>query len=229
MESKRYESKLKAVKMRQQGFSIVKIEKKLGIARSTLSGWLKEITLTPKQKNNLINARKLGLKKARTEAVRWHNAQKNKRLREAKHGAAETLSKIDADDINIIELALAFLYLGEGAKKSPQTALGSSDPNILKFFLSAIKKIYGLDIKKLRYELYLRADQKPDEIKNFWSKTLKVPPENFRWINVDKRTKGIKTYSGYKGVCSVQCGHVAIQRKLINLADLFSQKIIGKK
>lgn len=228
MKSRWYELKSEAIRLREKGFSIRRIEKNLGIPRSTLSGWLKEVKITQKQKNSLLQDWKDGLTKARQKAIIWHNTKKEERIKEAKKAATETLNGIDTENTNIIELALAFLYLGEGTKKSPQTALGSSNPNILKFFLSAIQKIYGLDVKELRYELYLRADQKPDEIKAFWSKALRVPTDSFKWINIDKRTKGIKTYPDYKGVCSIQCGHVAIQRKLLNLANLFSQKITEK-
>jgi len=229
MRSKWYELKEHAIKLRRRGFSIGKIEKQLSIPRSTLSGWFKNIELTEKQKTILIANWKNALVKARKKAVIWHNNQKKTRIQEAKNTALKTLNEINTDDINILELALAFLYLGEGTKKSPHTSLGSSDPMILKFFLSVIKKIYGLDRKNLRYELYLRADQKPDKIKNFWSRALRVPTENFKQVNIDKRTKGTKTYSSYKGVCNIQCGHVAIQRKLLNLANLFSQKIIKNK
>ena len=228
MKSKWYELKPQAIKLRKNGASIRRIEHSLTVPRSTLSGWLKDIKITSKQENQLTQDWKQGLVRARQKATLWHNRQKETRLQEAKEAAAKTLNKIDAEDISILELALSFLYLGEGTKKSPQTALGSSDPNILKFFLSAIKKIYNLDEKKLRYELYLRADQKPDKIKIFWSRTLRVPIKNFKLVNLDKRTKGTRTYPDYKGVCSIQCGHVAIQRKLINLANLFSQKIIEK-
>ena len=228
MKSKWYELKEKAVKLRQKGISIGKIESLLNIPRSTLSGWFKNIELTKKQKAKLTANWKNALVKARKKAVLWHHNQKRIRVQEAKNSAIKTLGEINIDDINVLELSLAFLYLGEGTKKSPHTSLGSSDPMILKFFLSAVEKIYNLDTKKLRYELYLRADQKPNKIKNFWAKELKVPVENFKQVNIDKRTKGTKTYPSYKGVCNVQCGHVAIQRKLMNLANLFSQKIIDK-
>ena len=53
MKSKWYELKENAIKLRQQGFSIGKIERDLGIPRSTLSGWLKNIKLTARQKELL--------------------------------------------------------------------------------------------------------------------------------------------------------------------------------
>ena len=45
MQSKWFELKPTAVKLRRKGFSIGKIEYNLGIPRSTLSGWLKNIEL----------------------------------------------------------------------------------------------------------------------------------------------------------------------------------------
>ncbi len=226
MESRWYESKNKAVKLRKRGFSIGKIERRLNIPRSTLSSWFKNVKLNQKQKEKLLKDWKNGLIKARKKAVLWHNAQKEKRLKEAKDAALATLNDIDADNKNNLELALAFLYLGEGTKNNAETAMGSSNPLILKFFLAVIKKIYNVDVKKIGCELGLRADQDPEAIKRFWAKQLKLPIGNFRQINIDWRTKGSKTYPTYKGVCQLRCANVAIQRKLMHLSNMFCQKII---
>ena len=128
MTSKWYELKDSAIKLRQRGFSIGEIERRLGIPRSTLSGWLKNIKLTAEQKEKLLQKWKNGLIKARQGAVVWHNAQKAERIKEAEKSAKETLKNINLNDKNILELALAFLYLGEGSKNNPETALGSSIP-----------------------------------------------------------------------------------------------------
>jgi transposase len=53
MRSKWSELKPKACKVRRQGISIRSIEKKLGIPRSTLSGWFRDINLSKKQQDNL--------------------------------------------------------------------------------------------------------------------------------------------------------------------------------
>jgi len=84
MKSQWYELKDRAIKLRKRGLSIGKIERRLKIPRSTLSGWFKNIELTPKQKEKLLNDWKNGLIKAREKAVLWHNTQKEKRLQEAK-------------------------------------------------------------------------------------------------------------------------------------------------
>lgn len=226
MKSKWYELKGEAIKLRKRGVSIGRIEHRLGIPRSTLSGWLRNIELSQKQKEWLAQNWKNALVKARKRAVLWHNTQKEKRLLAAKEEALETLEYIEVNDARILELALALLYLGEGSKKTDDTALGSSNPLILKFFLAILTKVYNLDIRSIRCELSLRADQDPQKMKRFWARQLKLPMSCFKRTSIDKRTVGSKTYSHYKGVCNIRCGNVAIQRKLINIGNLFCQKVI---
>lgn len=229
MKSKWFKLKPKAIYLRKRGYSLGMIEQRLAIPRSTLSGWLKDIKLNRKQKQGLLENWKNGLIKARQQAVKWHNAQKAQRIIEAENSAIETLKNINLNDKNILELALAFLYLGEGAKTNPETALGSSNPLILKFFLSLLKSVYNIDVNKIYCELSLRADQNPDEMKKYWSRELKLPLNCFKQAHLDKRTIGSKTYQNYKGVCHLRCGNIAIQRKLVFIANLFCEKIIEKK
>lgn len=205
---------------------MTKIEKQLGIPRSTLSGWFKHVKLSEKQKQKLINDNKARLVEARKKSTLWHNAQKASRLQEAEESARKTFEQINISDINVLELAAAILYLGEGSKKNVETSLGSSDPLILKFFLTFLRRVHGVEDSKIRCELYLRADQDPILIKQFWGKELNLPIENFRQVNIDKRTVGTITYDSYKGVCNIRCGNAAIQRKLMALSKLFCEGIV---
>ena len=221
--------KSKAVALRRQGISIGKVEDQLGIARSTLSGWFKTVKLTTFQKKRLELNWRRALIKARAEAVKWHNLQKEVRLKKAKIDALETLSKINLDDNNILELALSIIYLGEGFKRGTSTAIGNSDPKILKFFISAMKRCYDYDVNKVRCELHLRADQDPIKMKKYWARQLNIPLGNFKGVVFDKRTKGKKTYSYYKGVCVLQCGRVDIQRKMLYLSSGFCDLVANMR
>ena len=82
-----------------------------------------------------------------------HNEEKVKRLALAKVEARETLKKIKTNNIAILELALAMLYLGEGSKKAEETSMGNSDPLILKTFIAILKKVYEIDAARIRCEL----------------------------------------------------------------------------
>lgn len=229
MQSKWYEKKPRAVRLRKLGWSIRDVEKELKIPRSTLSEWFRNVHLTSKQKKALLKEWKNGLVRARKNAVKWHNAQKQGRLLEAREESEKVLNRLDLNNKDILDLALAMLYLGEGYKKSEETGMGNSDPALLKTFLYILKKNYNVDTGKIRCELYLRADQDPEELKRFWAKELELPAKNFRYVSIDKRTQGTKTYFHYKGVCGLRCSNVAIQRKLLNLSREFCARLINQR
>ncbi len=228
MKSNWFELKPKAIVLRKLGNSIRDIEISLRIPRSTLSGWFKDIELTDSQYKILKEKHKEALVRARTKAIIWHNQQKEFRLKSAEKEADHTLAKIKNTD-ETIELALALLYLGEGFKKSPRTGMGNSDPLILKFFLKILLDTYKINIDNIRFELHIRNDQNPEIIKKYWSQELKVPLNKFKSVSVDKRTMGKSTYESYKGVCVIDCGNIAIQRKLVYIGRKFCEKILENK
>lgn len=221
-----FETKEQAIALRKQGISITEIEALLQIPRSTLSGWFKTIELTEVQQLRLRQNSELALVKARVKASAWHRSQKALRLQRAKEEAEAILKEIPLND-SIIELAAAMLYLGEGAKNNT-TAISNSNPLILKFFIAVLTKIYDLELNQIRCELHLRADQNADAIKEYWSKELGMPLNSFRSVVFDQRTAGRPTYPTYKGVCVVNCGNIAIQRKLIYLYNQFCQRVIDE-
>ena len=226
MISKWFSLKSKATEFRKRGFSVRYVENKLGIPRSTLSGWFRNVELSKKQRQKLKMDGRRALIAARKKAVIWHNEQKENRLKIAKIDADKVLSKIEMNDRNIIELSLAMLYLGEGLKARTETGMGNSDPLILNFFISVLKRYYNLPISKIKCELHLRADQDENKMKRFWSRSLDIPIANFTNTSFDKRTIGSITYDYYKGVCVVRCSSVARQRKLIYLSRAFCEKFI---
>lgn len=223
MLSKWYRLKDKAIDLRKQGKSTRLIASKLGIPRSTLSGWLHNIQLTPRQQKILQNKWKLSLVKARAKAVLWHNKQKVIRLENARDEAQSVLAQINIHDKSVLELALAMLYLGEGSKTNT-TAMGNTNPLVLKFFIQSLNILYGIRKIDFKAELHLRQDQNSKLLEKYWSNQLGIPIENFTYV-IDRRPIKSKTYKEYRGVCVVRCGRIALQRRLIFLSELFCNKI----
>ncbi len=225
MISKWFDKKEESISLRKRGFSIRDIENKLKIPRSTLSGWFKDIKLTKNQEKILNQKWKNALVNARKKSLIWHHAEKEKRINVAQSEATITFNKLDLNDKNVLELALAMLYLGEGAKTN-RTAIGNSDPRILRFFISSMEKLYGLNRNKVKCDLHLRADQNSLNMKKFWSLELNIPITNFSSISFDKRSIGKPTYGSYKGVCMLYYGNIAIQRKLVYLSKCYCDSLI---
>lgn len=228
MESKWKHLKEKALNLRRQGISMTEIEHDLGIARSTLSHWFRDVKLNNRAVALLRTKKRVALEKARVSAVAWHNRERIKRLKVAESSALSVLSKINQADQNTLEIALAMLYFGEGAKTGT-LGIGNSDPLILRFFLDSVRRLYGLDKNGMSFNLHLRADQDPSVLVLYWARKLGISPARFGASSIDKRTIGKPTYSDYKGVCTVSCGNVAIQRKLVYLSRAFCERAIEKE
>lgn len=220
--------KKEAITLRQKGKSIVEIGNTLGVPRSTLSGWFKNVSLSKKQTDSLEKNKQLALVKARLLASLRHKSEKIKRIENASQEAGRVLASIVPSDLVLLEVALAFLYLGEGSKNNTMS-LGNSNPQILKFYLTAIDILYGIKRDSLSYYLHLRADQDSNELVSFWSKELSVNKDCFKGTSVDKRTVNSPTLSGYKGVCVAAKGNMKVLRRILEISAIYSTMIIQKK
>lgn len=225
MKSKWFEYKDEIISLRRKGVSMTIIEREFGVPRSTLSGWFKDVELSEDQRTQLMKNRFDGWKKAREHAVISKNIAKTKRITIAKDQARDTLQRLPADSLAVMELALAMLYYGEGTKKNV-TSLGNSDILLLRFFLSALEKLYGIQRNTLRYELHLRHDHDEELLKQYWATRLDIRPENINYIVKDKRTIGKPTINEYKGVCVVHVRDLSIQRRLIALYNVYCSEVI---
>jgi len=223
MYSKWFHLKPTAEKLRRSGASIKDVEKKLGISRSTLSGWFRHIRLTDKQKLRLANRKVKTLVFARKKATKVHRVTKERAIQEAQKKAQAIFKSSGVGENEAVQkIALAALYLGEGFKRSAGLGLGNSDVRIVKFFVDCLRDVYSISTEKIRCELYLRSDQSVENEKRYWSKALKIPISRFTFASVDPRTKGKKSFVRYHGVCAVRCGAVEIEREIMYLGDLIT-------
>ena len=223
MQSRWYHLKDSAISLRKNGSSLRDIEKVLGVPRSTLSSWLKDITLSAEQKVRLQKSKEENWALARKKAARWHRQQKALRLLDAENAAKDVLEAVTLTP-EILDIAFAMLYLGEGAK-SNTTSIANSNPEVLRFVLAVLKRNYNITHSQIRCDLHLRVDQNAEELKQYWSRELSLPLTCFRYVAFDKRSYGKPTYSHYKGVCVINCGTIAIQRKMMYLYTLFCEKV----
>lgn len=203
--------------MRKNGESIVKIHKRLGIAKSTASLWLRNINLTNEQKSNLEVSKLIALEKARKRAAVVNRMAKIKRLEKISLEAKSFVSNIDFS-VEIFEIFLVGLYLGEGFKNGARTGFCNSNPKTMKGFVQLLRKVYNIDEAKLRCGIYGRYDQNPEALVSFWSKKLNIPKRRFHKTQLDKRTMGRKTKEGYMGVCAVYYFDASIERRLMAIS-----------
>ena len=194
-----------AVALRKIGKTYSEIQKIVGkdISKSTLSCWCGKIPLNKKQRGRITDLMFTNLKNARTKAIVVNKQKRINYLRSIESRNTHLVKFLD--DNNVRKLLLAMLYLGEGAKWKSHRGLqlGSSNPEIIKLYLSLLQDCFNVSKKQLTVMIYYRADQNLNNLVRFWSMVTGIPTTNFYKSKPDERTRGVKTREGYYGVCAI--------------------------
>ena len=213
--------KRKAINLRLKGYTYSDINKSLKthISKSTLSSWLSKIYMTPKQRVNLAKNIALKLKVAQKKAWRINRIRRVKYLNNLRTKNLPLLSRLDKDNQKLL---LCILYLGEGSKtkSTEHLSLGSSNPGIIRLYLSLLKTCFEIDDSKFRVRIQCRADQNINKLENYWLKVTRISKKQFYPTSIDKRTINKPTLrKTYKGVCVIMYFDRSIQFELEFLAN----------
>jgi hypothetical protein len=212
--------KSKAIQLRKIGKSYSEILKDIPVAKSTLSLWLRSVSLSKRQKQNLT------LKKLQA-CWRGGEVKKGDRIKRSKeiiNQAKKEIGKITDRDL---WLAGIMLYWAEGSKQketnvSVAVKFSNSDPIMLCFFIMWLKKYLKILDDEIVFEMFIHENHrgKKDDFINYWSKTLGYPVSKFDRIYYKKHN--LKT--NRKNIRDKYHGQMAIMVK--KSTDL-NRKITG--
>lgn len=216
--------------LRTMGLTYKEINHKLGlkIPKSSLNHICKNIALNEKQITRINLITKNNLAAGRQKALITNKLIFDKKLaqfRKDNHHLGEFMK-----DRRAKLIALAMLYLGEGAKWKSRRGLmlGSADPMIMKMYINLLEDCYGIEKDKLKGRIQHRADQSPTELIRYWSKVTGIKPSNFYPCYADRRTIGKPTLKpDYRGVCVVTCAGTHVQLELEQIVGIINESIMG--
>lgn len=207
--------KRKSLELRRSGCSVKEIANDLGVSKGTISLWVKDVILSKKAKRSIENKMTAGQKASILTIL---TKTKNKE-REATKFAKSVLSNFVTN--NLFELILcAMIYECEGCKINKEVAFTNSDPNLIKIFIQLFRKSFDLDEKKFRVCVHLHEYHNINKQLNFWSKTLRIPIEQFSKPYL-KKNSGINIKIGYQGCVRLRYYDVSIARKFRALSREF--------
>ena len=216
----------KVIKLRLQGATYGQIRRSLGVSKSTLSDWLRNLPLTREQMEllsiNRERAKDLGREKFRI-------TYKKKKLKRLRSVYKEQWDKFIPLSENELFLAGVFLYWGEGDKMHGHVTISNTDPRVIKFSLYWM--IYSLKIpkEKIKVGLHVYKDMNIKETISFWSKTLGMPKNQFRKPYVKKTNRSELTYKGFgRGTCKLYAGSVILSEKIAMTIKAISDKYGAK-
>ncbi|MBN1814188.1 MAG: helix-turn-helix transcriptional regulator [Anaerolineae bacterium] len=217
--------RLEAEKLRkEQGLSYREIEGITGISRSTLSHWLRAIPLTPQQETRLEE--RLRVNRANFAARAWKtNQERYKRAREEAYQDGASIMIELPDQTCVDELAMAMLYLGEGSRSGGRVQMASTNPDILRYFLWALRSLYSAEEERLSFRLNLVEAARPLErrLLQWWAKELDCSQQQFIKTQYDVRSSRTQVTEDYYGVCTITYNNTYLQQRILGLAHAYVQ------
>lgn len=169
----------RAVRLRQQGWSYNIIASRLGVAKSTLSHWLREVPYTP----NTVVRKRIREGPYKSNIVR--HKRKMHSIAEARTKAAQELGILSKRDLWMIGIGL---YMGEGSKLYESIRIINSDPQIIRLAVRWFREICGLGEDNFSIAVHLYPDVSPRAAMRFWSKVTELPLSKFGKTQIDTRT-----------------------------------------
>lgn len=212
--------------LRQQGLTYSEINKNLSKAlpKSTLSHICRNIDPGDEYHKRIKEDTLLRLPYIQKLAVAKNRQIFDGKLMKISH-QSQYASKL-IKDVRVAKIALAMLYLGEGAKWKSRRGpmLGSSDPKTINTYINLLRECYSVQVKDLRGRIQHRADQDKAQLLTYWSNVTGITPTHFYPNYVDKRTVGKTTAKPtYRGVCAITCPGTYIQLELQIIADIINE------
>jgi uncharacterized protein Usg len=194
--------KNKAIQLRQEGLTYSEILKKVPVAKSTLSLWLRSVRLAKKQYQKLTLKKKLSALRGSAEKKRLRIEKENKIIR-------KSFSEIDKLSDRENFLCGVMLYWAEGSKqKETNVSVGvefsNSDPNMLQFYLYWLHKYLSIADEDIILDIYIHEnfEKEKDMFVQYWSNKLNLPVHKFNKVYFKKniiKTKRKNIEKNYHG------------------------------
>lgn len=156
----------RARQLRAQAWTLQEIATELGVAKGTVSVWVRDVEFAPKPRNR------------GHAGCKPHPLQLRKQAEiEACRADAEAwLSVMDDRDLAMYCLGL---YMGEGSKTPGSVSMANTNPVVLRTFVTWLRRTFVIDEARLRARLYLHEGLDLRAATEFWSRTLDVPVTQF--------------------------------------------------
>jgi len=166
-----------AISLRKQGKSYNEISKILGTPKSTLSLWLKNVSMSPKVRKKFWDAVKERQSKSITEFNKKQGEYARKKAQKIQQDAAEMVNALSKKDLLLVGSAL---YWAEGFKKTRWIlAFTNSDPLMIKLIMKFFREVCEVTEEKIRGNVQIHPNVTPKQAISYWSKITKIPQCQF--------------------------------------------------
>jgi AcrR family transcriptional regulator len=152
--------------MRAEGMTLLDIATRLGVSKSSVSLWVRDVEFTPSR-------RRYGPHR------RPHPAHEAK-LRQIEELDAEGVARIGTLSDDAFLAAGVALYAGEGTKREGAVRFANTDPTMVRLFCAWLRRFFDIDESRLKVRVYLHQGLDLDAAQAHWSRVTAVPLAQFR-------------------------------------------------
>jgi hypothetical protein len=218
----KFKQKFKAITLRKNGESIGDIALKLGVSKSIVSKWCRDIALTKRQIEVLHKKMMVGSYRGRMKFLeKVRRMRKEETIRLKKEGIKE-VGKISKRDLLVAGTAL---YWAEGTKtlNAEQTSFSNSNSKMILWILKWFEEVFK--VTRDRFIIQIRINKihkkRVKEVERYWSQLTDIPFSQFTKTILIK-TSNKKIYSDNNHYGTVRVGvrrGTQIRRKIIGLIE----------
>jgi hypothetical protein len=152
--------------LRAQNRTLADIAQILGVSKSSVSLWVRDVPFTPT----------LRLRGPHRRPHPAHEA-KLRQIEELNRVRLERIGTLSDEEFLVAGLAL---YAGEGAKRDGTVQFANTDPAMIRFFCAWLRQFFDVDASRLRARVYLHEGLDLERAEMFWSTLTGVPRRQFR-------------------------------------------------
>ena len=211
-----------AIRLRHEGRTMNEIVARVGVAKSSVSLWVRNLHLSPKARDRIASLQTAGQRASQLALFE----RTRKKLLIAKEEAEKIMSRVVVTQ-DIALLVCALLYWCEGAKDKNDTTFtfSNSDAQLVRGFMKLMRSALVLEERKFRVRMHLHEYHNEVSQKKFWSEVTGISEELFAKTYWKPHTaKTIK--EKYPGCVHIEYYDVIIARKIYATARAFFENVL---
>ncbi|MGH8896738.1 MAG: helix-turn-helix domain-containing protein [Egibacteraceae bacterium] len=192
--------------LRAEGMTLHEIATALGVAKSSVSLWVRDVEFEARPRPSGRRSRRPG-----PHALHLRKLEEIERLQQ------EGVKRIGQLSEREFLMAGTALYAGEGAKTDGSVVFANSSPLLIMFFCAWLRRFFNVEEKRLRVRLYLHQGLDLEEASSFWSEVTGIPRTQFGKPYRAVPDPSIRTAKHVRGCATVGYSCSATHRAVMGL------------
>ena len=206
----------RARELRAQGWTYGEIVEELGVSKSSVSLWCRDVAVDPALLDGRRRARYLAGNLSVTKRPSSLQLRKEAEIEACRRHAAAWLGELNDRDLFVAGIAL---YAGEGTKRDGAVKFTNTDPRMMALFMRWFRRFFLVDERRLRVRVYLHEGLDLDAATRFWSSLLAIPPSQFGAPYRAKADPSMRRSKHVLGCASVSYSCSASHRLVMGLIE----------